>query len=65
MDVEDALVVLCLDDVASRDMTSAMMAVLKTTTYLQWAEEREAVAAFWGRLRQAFWEILHERELTV
>jgi hypothetical protein len=34
MEHEDALVVVCVDDVPSRDMTPAMMAVLKTTTYI-------------------------------
>ena len=41
IDNDDALIVVCLGDVVSRDLTGTMMAVLKTTTYIQ---------CFWGRL---------------
>jgi hypothetical protein len=41
MDYDDALIVLCVDDVASRKMTPAMMALLKTTTYIQWPQALE------------------------
>ena len=58
MDYDDALVIVCLNDVASRDMTGAMMAVLKTTTYIRWSTDPEAVASFWGRIVQALHEIL-------
>ncbi|XP_076473125.1 toll-like receptor 2 [Babylonia areolata] len=60
MDVDDSLIVVCVDDVMSRDMTSAMKAVLKTTTYIQWSEDEgeEAVASFWRRLHLALREIL-------
>ena len=58
MDTEDALVIVCLDDVTSRDLTPAMMAVLKTTTYIQWAAGADAARAFWGRLGQALEEVL-------
>ena len=57
---EDALLVVCVDDVASRDMTSAMMAVLKTTTYIQWAEAPDAVGSFWGRLQLALQEVIEQ-----
>ena len=57
MDYDDALIVACLDDVASRALTSAMMAVMKTTTYIQWAEHPDARASFWGRLQIALREI--------
>ncbi|XP_070180954.1 toll-like receptor 13 [Littorina saxatilis] len=58
MDFDDALIIVCLDDVPSRDLTAAMMAVLKTTTYIQWMDDRDAVTSFWGRLRVAVSEIL-------
>ena len=58
IDFDDALVVTCLDDVGSRDLTTAMMAVLKTTTYIQWEEHPDAIASFWGRLRVALQDIL-------
>ena len=58
MDHDDALVIVCLNGVASRDMTGAMMAVLKTTTYIRWSTDPEAVASFWGRIVQALHEIL-------
>ncbi|KAK7108145.1 toll-like receptor 13 [Littorina saxatilis] len=58
MDTEDALIIVCVDDVASRDLTAAMMAVLKTTTYIQWLDgDGDAIRAFWGRLRFALHEI--------
>ena len=58
IDFDDALVVTCLDDVGSRDLTTAMMAVLKTTTYIQWEEHPDAIASFWGRLRVSLQDIL-------
>ncbi|KAL8561091.1 hypothetical protein ACOMHN_031035 [Nucella lapillus] len=51
MDYNDALIVTCLDDIASRDMTSTMSAVLKTTTYLQWRNSPDDVRSFWQRIR--------------
>ncbi|KAK7101415.1 toll-like receptor 13 [Littorina saxatilis] len=58
MNYDDVLLIVCVDDVASRDMTAAMMAVLKTTTYIQWEELDDAVRSFWGRLRLALHEII-------
>nr|KAG5712894.1 hypothetical protein BaRGS_007491 [Batillaria attramentaria] len=55
---DDALVVVCLDDVSSRDLTPAMMAVLKTNTYIQWDEDPDAGDSFWGRLELALQEVL-------
>nr|KAG5697067.1 hypothetical protein BaRGS_001983 [Batillaria attramentaria] len=55
---DDALVVVYLDDVPSRDLTPAMMAVLKTTTCIQWAEEPDVEDSFWGRLELALQEVL-------
>ncbi|XP_070191563.1 toll-like receptor 1 [Littorina saxatilis] len=57
MDYDDTLLIVCVDDVTSRDMTPAMMAVLKTTTYIQWGDHSDAVDSFWGRLRLALHEV--------
>jgi hypothetical protein len=43
MDYDDVLVVVCVDDVVSREMTTATRAVLKTTTYIQWEEFDDGV----------------------
>ncbi|XP_070198594.1 toll-like receptor 1 [Littorina saxatilis] len=58
MNYDDVLLIVCVDDVTSRDMTAAMMAVLRTTTYIQWEELDDAVHSFWGRLRLALHEII-------
>nr|KAG5702838.1 hypothetical protein BaRGS_001920 [Batillaria attramentaria] len=58
MEHDDALLVVLLHDVPAHDMTSTMMAVLKTTTYIEWGEEPDARASFWGRIRIALNEIL-------
>ncbi|XP_076438358.1 toll-like receptor 4 [Babylonia areolata] len=65
MDHDDALIVVCVDDVTSRKMTSAMMSVLKTTTFIQWKEQEDAEASFWGRVRLALSEVLPRREHCV
>jgi toll-like receptor 13 len=59
MDYDDALIIVCVDDVTSTEMTTSMMAVLKTTTYIQWSRHPDAVRAFWGRVRQALHEIFY------
>nr|KAG5694086.1 hypothetical protein BaRGS_033705 [Batillaria attramentaria] len=58
MEHDDALLVVLLHDVPAHDMTSTMMAVLKTTTYIEWGEEPDARASFWGRIQIALNEIL-------
>nr|KAG5696804.1 hypothetical protein BaRGS_012827 [Batillaria attramentaria] len=58
MDYDDALLVVLLHDVPAHDMTSAMMAVLRTTTYIEWGEGPDARASFWGRIKIALNEIL-------
>ncbi|KAK7113515.1 hypothetical protein V1264_012788 [Littorina saxatilis] len=58
MEFGDNLVVMCVNDVESRDLTTAMMAVLKMMSYIWWDDDPDAMAAFWGRLRQALQEIL-------
>nr|KAG5708852.1 hypothetical protein BaRGS_009261 [Batillaria attramentaria] len=57
---EDSLLVVLLSDIPSRDLTPAMMAVMKTTTYIEWADEPEARASFWGRIQLALHEIVTE-----
>jgi hypothetical protein len=64
MDYDDSLLIVCVDDVVSTKMTTAMMAVLKTTTYLQWAEHPDTIHSFWGRVRLALHEI-HDLEHRV
>jgi hypothetical protein len=58
MEHEDALIIVCMDDITSYEITSAMMAVLKTTSYIQWAYHPDAIRSFWGRLEIALNEIL-------
>ena len=60
MDTDDVMLVTCVDDVVeSRDLTAAMMAVMKTTTYIRWEDrDRDAEMAFWGRLRQGLHELV-------
>nr|KAG5700706.1 hypothetical protein BaRGS_029071 [Batillaria attramentaria] len=58
MDHDDALVITCLHDIPSRDLTPAMMAVMKTTTYIEWSHESDATASFWGRIGIALNDIL-------
>nr|KAG5693789.1 hypothetical protein BaRGS_029419 [Batillaria attramentaria] len=58
MEHDDALLVVFLHDVHAHDMTSTMMAVLKTTTCIEWGEEPDARTSFWGRIQIAFNEIL-------
>jgi hypothetical protein len=60
MDYDDALIIVCLDDMTSYELTPAMMAVLKTTTYIQWNRHPDAVRSFWGRLTQALHEVLEQ-----
>ncbi|XP_070206404.1 toll-like receptor 13 [Littorina saxatilis] len=58
MDNEDALIVTCLGEVASRDATSTMVAVMKTTTYIQWEERLDERASYWQRLNLSLHEII-------
>ena len=57
-DNDDDLIVTCLDDVASRDVTSTMTAVLRTTTYIQWPRDPRASDLFWRRLERSLHQIL-------
>jgi toll-like receptor 13 len=56
MEYDDALVIVCIDDVTSHEMTPTMMAVLRTTTYIQWVGLGDAARSFWGRLQVALQE---------
>ena len=58
MDNDDALLIVSLNDMAPRDLTSAMMAVYKTTTFFQWEAGSEVQDSFWGRLRIALSELV-------
>nr|KAG5700144.1 hypothetical protein BaRGS_010451 [Batillaria attramentaria] len=58
MENDDALLVVLLHEIPPRDLTPAMMAVMKTTTYIEWEEQAEARASFWGRIRLGLNEIL-------
>ncbi|XP_025095380.1 toll-like receptor 2 [Pomacea canaliculata] len=53
MDRDEVLVLVLLHETESRDMTSAMFAVMKTTTYIEWASTVDAANSFWGRLSLA------------
>ncbi|PVD24229.1 hypothetical protein C0Q70_14699 [Pomacea canaliculata] len=59
----DDLIVVCLEDILSRDLTSIMMAMLKTNTYIQWPDHPQGVSSFWRRLQLALQEILSLRVL--
>nr|KAG5688700.1 hypothetical protein BaRGS_029526 [Batillaria attramentaria] len=63
MENGDELLVVLLEDIPSRDLTPAMMAVMRTMTYIEWEDEPEARASFWGRLRIALNEILPARNV--
>ncbi|KAK7114072.1 toll-like receptor 2 [Littorina saxatilis] len=59
---DDALLIACVDDVTcSTELTPTMMAVLNTTTYIQWAEEDDAIASFWARMRIALRDVIPRR----
>ena len=58
LDYGDALIVTCLGDVVSRDLTSTMAAVLETTTYIQWRDNRDVVTSFWERVMLSLRDIM-------
>ncbi|XP_025085213.1 LOW QUALITY PROTEIN: toll-like receptor Tollo [Pomacea canaliculata] len=58
MERDDVLVLTLLAPISGRDMTDAISAMFKTTTYLAWGEEDDARKAFWGRLVLAFHDIV-------
>ena len=56
----DELLVVCLHEVAPRDLTSGMAAILRACTYLRWSEQREELAFFWNSLRGALSDVTNE-----
>ena len=56
----DELLIVCLHEVAPRDLTSGMSAMLRTCTYLRWSEQREERAFFWNSLRRAVHGVTNE-----
>nr|KAG5708622.1 hypothetical protein BaRGS_034839 [Batillaria attramentaria] len=58
LETGDVLLVVLLHDVPPRDLTPAMMAVMKTTTYIEWDDDPDARASFWRRIMLALNEIL-------
>ena len=58
LDYGDALIVTCLGDVATRDLTSTMAAVLETTTYIRWRDNRDAVTSFWDKVTLSLRDIM-------
>nr|QNL15330.1 toll-like receptor 24.2 [Littorina littorea] len=53
MERDDVMVLVALQETQSRDMTGAMLAVLQTTTYIEWEDGQDARQSFWARLRLA------------
>lgn len=53
MERDDVMVLVVLEETVSRDMTGAMLAMLRTTTYIEWEDQQDARDSFWGRLRLA------------
>ncbi|XP_070175353.1 toll-like receptor 2 type-2 [Littorina saxatilis] len=53
MERDDVMVLVELRETPSRDMTGAMLAVLQTTTYIEWEDGQDARQSFWARLRLA------------
>nr|KAG5700205.1 hypothetical protein BaRGS_011048 [Batillaria attramentaria] len=58
MEHDDMLVVVMLHEIPPRDLTTAMTAVMATTTYIKWVDQRDARAWFWDRIRITLNEIL-------
>nr|KAG5698013.1 hypothetical protein BaRGS_005831 [Batillaria attramentaria] len=58
IDNNDVMVIVILQHVPSRDMSGAMLALVKTTTYIEWVEDPDAIASFWRRLTLALRDIL-------
>nr|KAG5701905.1 hypothetical protein BaRGS_014970 [Batillaria attramentaria] len=58
IDNNDVMVVVLLEDVESRDLSGAMLALMKTTTYIEWGAKPEAVESFWRRMALALNDVL-------
>nr|KAG5699297.1 hypothetical protein BaRGS_000499 [Batillaria attramentaria] len=55
---DDVMVIVILEEVPPRDMSGAMRALMKTTTYIEWNDDPEAIASFWRRMTLALVDIL-------
>nr|KAG5696210.1 hypothetical protein BaRGS_021695 [Batillaria attramentaria] len=55
---DDVMVVVILEHVPARDMTGVMLALMKTTTYIEWGKEEDAVESFWRRMTLALADVL-------
>ena len=60
MERDDVMVLVALRETESRDMSNAMLAVLRTTTYIEWEEQPDAVTSFWGRLELALHDVIQQ-----
>ena len=60
MERDDVMVLVALRETESRDMSNAMFAVLRTTTYIEWEEQPDAVTSFWGRLELALHDVIQQ-----
>ena len=58
MDRGDRPLVLSLHHLASHHMRPSMLAVLKTTDYIQWDVRDDVAASCWGRLRLALQDVM-------
>ncbi|XP_076467960.1 toll-like receptor 4 [Babylonia areolata] len=58
MERDDVMIVVMLQETGCRALTTTMMAILHTTTYLRWTDQDSARASFWGRLRLALGDLL-------
>ncbi|XP_025107432.1 toll-like receptor 2 type-2 [Pomacea canaliculata] len=58
MENEDNLIIMCLEDILSRDMRNVMMAILKTNTYIRWQDHPHVEASFWGCLGFTLQEVI-------
>ncbi|XP_076468193.1 toll-like receptor 2 [Babylonia areolata] len=58
MERDDIMILLMLHETEARDLSSTMLAILQTTTYLEWMDEDSAKASFWGRLELALGDVL-------
>ena len=61
MDRGDRPLVLSLHHLASHHMRPSMLAVLKTTDYIQWDGRDDVAASCWGRLRLALHDVMVSR----
>jgi hypothetical protein len=61
MNRDNDLLVVYLAEVAPEDMTAGMAAILRSSTYLQWAEPGQEVTQFWNNLRAVLPDLCQQR----